>query len=51
MAVADPVYPVYVDSNVMAGRTGPQGADGRYPGLVYLPCTFLLMALDKVARL
>jgi LL-diaminopimelate aminotransferase len=36
VAVTDPVYPVYVDSNVMAGRTGPVGADGRYPGLVYL---------------
>jgi len=29
IAVTDPVYPVYVDSNVMAGRTGPIGADGR----------------------
>jgi LL-diaminopimelate aminotransferase len=36
VAVTDPVYPVYVDSNVMAGRTGAPGADGRYPGLVYL---------------
>lgn len=36
IAVTDPVYPVYVDSNVMAGRTGPAGPDGRYPGLVYL---------------
>jgi len=36
IAVTDPVYPVYVDSNVMAGRTGPIGADGRYAGLVYL---------------
>lgn len=36
VAVTDPVYPVYVDSNVMAGRTGPAGADGRYPGLTYL---------------
>ena len=36
IAVTDPVYPVYVDSNVMAGRTGAMGADGRYPGLVYL---------------
>jgi LL-diaminopimelate aminotransferase len=39
VAVTDPVYPVYVDSNVMAGRCGPQGEDGRYKGLVYLPCT------------
>ncbi len=36
IAVTDPVYPVYVDSNVMAGRTGAPDADGRYPGLVYL---------------
>jgi LL-diaminopimelate aminotransferase len=39
VAVMDPVYPVYVDSNVMAGRTGPADPSGRYPGLVYLPCT------------
>jgi LL-diaminopimelate aminotransferase len=39
VAVTDPVYPVYVDSNVMAGRTGPIDAGGRYPGIVYLPCT------------
>ncbi|KAB2892805.1 MAG: LL-diaminopimelate aminotransferase [Kofleriaceae bacterium] len=39
IAVTDPVYPVYVDSNVMAGRTGAPGADGRFPGLVYLPAT------------
>jgi LL-diaminopimelate aminotransferase len=36
IAVTDPVYPVYVDSNVMAGRTAAAGADGRYPGLLYL---------------
>jgi LL-diaminopimelate aminotransferase len=36
VAVTDPVYPVYVDSNVMAGRTAAAGPDGRYPGLVYL---------------
>lgn len=35
VAVPDPVYPVYVDTNVMAGRTGVF-ADGRYEGLVYL---------------
>lgn len=39
IAVTDPVYPVYVDSNVMAGRTGAPGPDGRFPGLVYLPAT------------
>ncbi|HEY6175738.1 MAG TPA: LL-diaminopimelate aminotransferase [Kofleriaceae bacterium] len=36
IAVTDPVYPVYVDSNVMAGRTGAIGGDGRYAGLTYL---------------
>jgi LL-diaminopimelate aminotransferase len=39
VAVTDPVYPVYVDTNVMAGRTGPVGRDGRYGKLVYLPTT------------
>ncbi len=38
VAVPDPVYPVYVDTNVMAGRTG-NFADGRYQGLVYLDGT------------
>lgn len=38
IAVPDPVYPVYVDTNVMAGRTG-EFEDGVYSGLVYLPCT------------
>lgn len=38
VAVPDPVYPVYVDTNVMAGRTG-SFADGRYEGLVYLTGT------------
>jgi LL-diaminopimelate aminotransferase len=36
IAVTDPVYPVYVDSNVMAGRTAAVGPDGRYPGFTYL---------------
>jgi LL-diaminopimelate aminotransferase len=39
VAVTDPVYPVYVDTNVMAGRTGPADSDGRYQRLVYLPTT------------
>jgi LL-diaminopimelate aminotransferase len=39
IAVTDPVYPVYVDSNVMAGRTGEVDAGGRYGGLTYLPIT------------
>ena len=39
VALTDPVYPVYCDSNVMAGRTGPADSDGSYDGLVYMPCT------------
>jgi LL-diaminopimelate aminotransferase len=39
VAVTDPVYPVYVDTNVMAGRTGAADAQGRYQGLHYLPTT------------
>ena len=39
IAVVDPVYPVYVDTNVMAGHTGPANESGAYEGLVYLPCT------------
>lgn len=39
VAVIDPVYPVYVDTNVMVGRTGKPDASGRYPGLVYIPVT------------
>jgi LL-diaminopimelate aminotransferase len=38
LAIPDPVYPVYVDTNVMAGRTGPS-RDGRYEGITYLECT------------
>ena len=37
IAVCDPVYPVYVDSNAMAGRAG-EYADGKWDRLVYLPC-------------
>lgn len=39
IAVPDPVYPVYVDTNVMNGNTGKALPDGAYEGLVYLPCT------------
>lgn len=37
IAVTDPVYPVYVDTNVMAGNTGEVNEKGEYAGLVYLP--------------
>lgn len=39
IAITDPVYPVYVDTNVMAGHTGPANELGEYEGLVYLPIT------------
>lgn len=39
IAVTDPVYPVYVDTNVMAGHTGDVNERGEYEGLVYLPIT------------
>ena len=40
IAVCDPVYPVYVDSNVMAGRTGTYDADAEtWSDVIYMPCT------------
>ncbi len=39
VAVTDPVYPVYVDTNVMAGRTGEMTESGHYRGIVYMPST------------
>ncbi|PWU19754.1 MAG: LL-diaminopimelate aminotransferase [Candidatus Rokuibacteriota bacterium] len=39
VALMDPVYPVYADSNVIAGRSGRADESGRYAGFVYLPCT------------
>jgi LL-diaminopimelate aminotransferase len=39
IAVADPVYPVYVDSTVMTGRAGSPDGAGRYRRIVYMPCT------------
>ncbi len=38
VAITDPVYPVYADSNVMAGRAEAQ-KDGRFQGIIYLSCT------------
>jgi LL-diaminopimelate aminotransferase len=38
IAITDPVYPVYVDTNVMAGHTGRAEESGRYEGIRYLPC-------------
>ena len=40
IAICDPVYPVYVDSNVMAGRTGAYNSSlEKFDGLIYMPCT------------
>ncbi len=39
VAICDPVYPVYVDSNVMDGRAGELLPDGRWSNITYLPCT------------
>lgn len=38
LAITDPVYPVYVDTNVMVGHTGAADKSGRYEGITYLPC-------------
>ncbi len=38
VAICDPVYPVYNDTNVMAGRTGEADERGYYAGITYLPC-------------
>lgn len=38
VAITDPVYPVYLDTNVMAGRTGNLQADDMFEGVIYLPC-------------
>lgn len=39
VAITDPVYPVYVDTNVMSGRAGDLLGDGKWSKVVYLPCT------------
>ncbi|MFT3992944.1 MAG: LL-diaminopimelate aminotransferase [Dysgonomonas sp.] len=39
VAITDPVYPVYVDTNVMAGRAGDLQSNGKWSRIVYLPCT------------
>lgn len=38
VAIADPVYPVYVDTNVMDGRTGEMLPNGYYANILYMPC-------------
>ena len=39
IAIPDPTYPVYLDSNVIAGRTRALLKTGRHGGVTYLPCT------------
>ncbi|HSM48007.1 MAG TPA: LL-diaminopimelate aminotransferase [Draconibacterium sp.] len=39
IAICDPVYPVYADTTVMAGKTGACQANGYYDGIIYMPCT------------
>ncbi|MFK7851167.1 MAG: LL-diaminopimelate aminotransferase [Akkermansiaceae bacterium] len=39
IAITDPVYPVYVDTNVMEGNTGEADESGAYEGILYMPCT------------
>lgn len=39
IAICDPVYPVYADTTVMAGKTGPCQSNGYYEGIIYMPCT------------
>lgn len=56
IAVCDPVYPVYVDTNVMAGRSGTfDAATGKWSDIIYMPCTketnFLPELPDKVPDL
>ncbi len=52
VAICDPVYPVYADTNVMFGRAGDLGSDGKWSNLIYLPCTesngFVPALPDKV---
>ncbi len=50
IAVPDPVYPVYVDTNVMAGNTGGADASGAYGGLEYLPCRAEKAFLPELPR-
>ncbi len=39
VGVTDPIYPVYIDSNVMCGRAGTLGEDGKWSNVTYMPCT------------
>ena len=38
IAICDPVYPVYADTTVMSGKTGPMQSNGYFEGIIYMPC-------------
>lgn len=41
IAITDPVHPVYLDTNIISGRTGKYNTEtGRYDGVIYIPCTY-----------
>ena len=41
IAITDPFYPVYLDTNIISGRTGKYNTEtGRYDGVIYIPCTY-----------
>jgi LL-diaminopimelate aminotransferase len=50
IAVADPVYPVYVDSTVMGGRAGPPDGRGRFERIIYMSCTAQNRFLPELPR-
>lgn len=39
VAICDPVYPVYIDTNIMAGRSGDKDENGLWSNIIYMPCT------------
>ena len=50
VAICDPVYPVYVDTNVMAGRSGDKDENGIWSNIIYMPCIIYIisgMRFDK----
>lgn len=51
IAVGDPVYPVYVDSNVMAGRAGDYNSTtGTWSNVIYMPCKEEIISLPSFQR-
>ena len=50
IAITDPVYPVYVDTNVMAGNTGEANESGAYEGIYYMPCNAENSFVPKIPK-